>query len=108
MDYFPEGGLLIGFYRSGQVLVDSKKLSTWRAPRILKHKPTPLGWSSWAQSKNGKADLALSLLLHFVSKKKALWYYQAFQEEIVNSFEDDFMVPVKLVTDWIEKNIPKG
>lgn len=98
MPRIPETLRLKGKLITGEVWVNGKLLSPEKSLEVCNHSPTGF---SWGYGGSGPAQLALAILLKYLSKEKVVALYQDFKREVIARFpEGDFETEVDLRT-WL-------
>ena len=98
MPKIPETLRFKGKLITGEFWVNGKLLSLERSLEVCNHSPTGF---SWGYGGSGPAQLALAILLKYLSKEKAVALYQDFKREVIARFpEEDFETEVDLRT-WL-------
>ena len=83
------------------VVIGGKIITPERSLELVNHSPTGF---MWGYGGSGPAQLALAILLEFISEKKALALYQQFKWEVIALIDKDkkFALDEKVVKDWLE------
>lgn len=98
MPRIPETLRLKGRLTTGEVWANGKPLSPERSLEVCNHSPTGF---SWGYGGSGPAQLALAILLKYLSKEKAVALYQDFKREVIARLpEEDFEKEVD-IRQWI-------
>lgn len=93
--------MIQGFWNTREVYVDGNLLSPQRSLKLVNHSPDGF---CWGYRGSGPSQLALALLLECgATEQEALtWYHQFKDEAIATLPQEDFEMPTKLVTEWVE------
>lgn len=96
----PRGGMIIGIHCTREVFVNGVELLHEHSLRLVNHSPT--GYA-WGYGGSGPAQLALAILLKFVSEEVALSLHQIFKREVIAQMNGDksFALPAKRVRAWL-------
>ena len=86
---------------NGTVFIDGKYLSPEKSQEVYNHSPDGF---NWGYGGSGPSQLALALLLEFLSKDNALRSYQEFKWDIIAGLPKDFEITGKDIMNWIEKH----
>lgn len=71
---------LEGVWMTREVWLDGHKLMPWKSLKLVNHSPDGF---NWGYSGSGPAQLALAILLVFLSDELALAQYQSFKEKLI-------------------------
>lgn len=95
--------ILTGTASTREVKLNGKPLDPRESLRICNHSPDGF---NWGYSGSGPAQLALAVLMEFVSIKNALKYYQEFKEEVIAtlSMDEDFEIKMNM-QEWLNTKI---
>ena len=66
----------------------------------VRHSPTGF---EWGYNGSGPADLALSILWDLTGKEPLAVFYQAFKEELVSKWKDEWKITDCAITIWLEQ-----
>ena len=92
---------LQGKWETERVWLNGKRLYPGKCQRVWNHSPDGF---NWGYEGSGPAQLALAVLLEFLSQLKAVELHQEFKREVVASLpQEDFLVSVNL-GQWIERH----
>jgi len=95
--------LIRGLAGSRRVYIGEDELTPRESEKVICHSPDGF---NWGYGGSGPAQLALAILLKFVSTWDATRLYQQFKWDIIAKFPqvEDFAISVDHVQDWINKN----
>jgi len=86
--------VLQGEYETEKVWLDGKRLYPGKSQRVWNHSPEGF---NWGYEGSGPAQLALAVLLEFVSQEKAVELHQEFKREVIAKLvQADFRVSIDL------------
>ena len=92
MERDDNGGFLV--YINGEILSPKRSL------KLRSHSPDGF---SWGYGGSGPAQLALEILLRFISEEKALSMYQEFKWEVIAKLQGDFTLPFAEIERYISE-----
>ncbi len=95
--------LIRGLAGSRLVYIGEDELTPRESMNVIPHSPDGF---NWGYGGSGPAQLALAILLKFVSKYDATRLYQEFKWNIIAKLPrgEDFAISVDGVLDWISKH----
>lgn len=90
------GRCCLALSATGEIWVDGRKLSPERSQEVVNHSPTGF---SWGYGGSGPSQLALTLMLEFFPKGKALQIHQDFKRKFIAALpQEDFETTIDLET----------
>lgn len=92
--------VLKGEWETEKVWLNGKRLYPAKSQRVWNHSPDGF---NWGYEGSGPAQLALALLLEFVSQERAVKLHQEFKREVIAALvRDDFEVSINLGR-WLDE-----
>ena len=89
-----------GNWETRQVWIDGEYLDPAKSQKVHNHSPDGHNWS---YSGSGPAQLALSILLHYLPKQIAMSWYQDFKQDVIAGLPPgDFQMEMDFA-EWLEK-----
>lgn len=93
--------VLKGEWETEKVWLNGKRLYPGKSQRVWNHSPNGF---SWGYEGSGPAQLALAVLLEFVSEDKAVELHQEFKRDVIAALvQDNFQVSIDLGR-WLKKS----
>ena len=86
------------------VVLGKKTITPEKSLELINHSPDGF---MWGYGGSGPAQLALAILLEYLSQEKAQKYHQQFKWEVIAKLdkEQPFVLDEKVVKDWIKMNV---
>lgn len=89
-----------GIWKTRQVFIDGKEIFPKESQKLRNHSPDGF---NWGYGGSGPAQLALGILLKFLSKYAALAFYQVFKFSVVAGWpQSDFDIEID-IEEWFNK-----
>lgn len=105
LDALPEHLLITGHCKTRIVVVDGEQLLPDKSLQVINHSPDGF---AWGYAGSGPAQLALAILLKYLSDEIACNLYQQFKVNVVSSWpQESFAISINLKEE-IEKILSEG
>lgn len=90
---------LTGKAATREVLLNGRPLNLKESQKICNHSPDGF---NWGYEGSGCAQLALAIMLCYVSAKNAMKYYQEFKRDVIAHLpmNEDFEIRLNMI-DWL-------
>lgn len=94
--------MITGNFKTREVLINGVELSPAPSQKLRNHSPDGF---MWGYGGSGPAQLALALMLHFLTPAGATKIYQEFKWRVVATLpKSDFSIDEDTIVDWLKLN----